>query len=209
MLIFRTSMFEIWHRDFFFSDSSCFEVIQTMLAKSGLQFFLVKNRKPAASLQEAGRCSKHSPWGVARKIHVNIINLYSSESPCNSNTWLHYSERHSDEHISRKSKKTVSFARSSWKLYLRLYSYSIIYVEFDSNTPKIISHRFHEKIMLRWKFMSTPKYFRASYKIHVTILWECRSTVLFTQNLILMLPESYLIEFMKKIILGWKNLCKN
>ena len=48
---------------------------------------------------------------------------------------------------------------------------------------------------------------RASYKIHVTILWECRSTVRFTQNLILMLPESYLIEFMKKIILGWKNLC--
>ena len=126
-----------------------------------IQFWYSQNHISSISWKtysgEMFRCQNENISRTSRKIHVDIINLYSSESPCNSNTWLYYSERHSDEHISRKSKKTVSFARSSWKLYLRLYSYSIIYVEFDSNTPRIISHRFHEKIMLGWKIHVNTK----------------------------------------------------
>ena len=129
-----------------------------------IQFWYSQNHISSISWKtysgEMFRCQNENISRTSRKIHVDIINLYSSESPCNSNTWLYYSERHSDEHISRKSKKTVSFARSSWKLYLRLYSYSIIYVEFDSNTPRIISHRFHEKNHARVKIhVNTQKYF--------------------------------------------------
>ena len=35
---------------------------------------------------EMFRCQNENISRTSRKIHVDIINLYSSESPCNSNT---------------------------------------------------------------------------------------------------------------------------
>ena len=120
--------------------------------------------------------------------------------------WIYLENCEENCQLREKCMKTT-FKNAILQYFSRWIQWNTLENSIPNISRRILKIHHFRPHMLGWKNVGQHQNIsRVSYKIHVIILWECKSTVRFSQNLILMLPESYLIKFLQKIVLGWKEI---